>query len=137
MRLELVQLPFDDNVFPTSRFKIAEVQMQISITLCTESLQIKEENYIRSIKKLQTDLIINLSTTMKRLSYTILILIIAPAWVNAQSGSSTVFSLDQCIAHALENTVDIKNARVDEQIAKARVKELVGVGLPQVARRLA
>ena len=29
MRLELVQLPFDGNVFPTSRFKIAEVQMQI------------------------------------------------------------------------------------------------------------
>ena len=29
IRLELVQLPFDDNVFPTSRFKIAEVQMQI------------------------------------------------------------------------------------------------------------
>jgi outer membrane protein len=70
---------------------------------------------------------------MKRLIYTILILIIAPAWANAQSGSSTVFSLDQCIAHALESTVDIKNARVDEQIAKARVKELVGVGLPQVA----
>jgi AcrR family transcriptional regulator len=29
MRLELVQLPFDDNIFPTSRFKIAEVQMHI------------------------------------------------------------------------------------------------------------
>jgi len=29
MRLELVQLPFDDNVFPTSQYKIAEVQMQI------------------------------------------------------------------------------------------------------------
>jgi TetR/AcrR family transcriptional regulator, cholesterol catabolism regulator len=29
MRLELVQLPFDDTVFPASRFKIAEVQMQI------------------------------------------------------------------------------------------------------------
>lgn len=29
MRLELVQLPFDDQIFPTSRFKIAEVQMQI------------------------------------------------------------------------------------------------------------
>ena len=69
---------------------------------------------------------------MKRLTYTILILIIAPAWVRAQSGSSTVFSLDQCITHALENTVGIKNARVDEQIAKARVKELVGIGLPQV-----
>lgn len=29
MRLELVHLPFDDNVFPLSRFKAAEVQMQI------------------------------------------------------------------------------------------------------------
>ena len=29
MRLELVQLAFDDQIFPTSRFKIAEVQMQI------------------------------------------------------------------------------------------------------------
>jgi outer membrane protein len=67
---------------------------------------------------------------MKRLTYTILILMIAPAWVNAQSGPT--FSLDQCITHALENTVGIKNARVDEQIAKARVKELVGIGLPQV-----
>ena len=67
---------------------------------------------------------------MKRLTYTILILMIAPAWVHAQSG--TTFSLDQCITHALENTVGIKNARVDEQIAKARVKELVGLGLPQV-----
>ena len=67
---------------------------------------------------------------MKRLTYTILVLMIAPAWVNAQSGPT--FTLDQCITHALENTVGIKNARVDEQIAKARVKELVGIGLPQV-----
>jgi AcrR family transcriptional regulator len=29
MRLELVQLPFDNNVFPNSRYRIAEVQMQI------------------------------------------------------------------------------------------------------------
>lgn len=29
MRLELVQLPFDDHVFPTSRFKLADVQIQI------------------------------------------------------------------------------------------------------------
>lgn len=69
---------------------------------------------------------------MKRLTYTILILVIAPAWANAQSGTSPTFSLDECIKYALENTIGIKNARVDEQIAKARVKELVGVGLPQV-----
>jgi AcrR family transcriptional regulator len=29
MRLELVQMPFDDNAFPSTRFKIADVQMQI------------------------------------------------------------------------------------------------------------
>lgn len=29
MRLELVQLPFDDRVFPPSRFNLAEVQMQV------------------------------------------------------------------------------------------------------------
>lgn len=29
MRIEMVQLPFDDTIFPSSRFKLAEVQMQI------------------------------------------------------------------------------------------------------------
>jgi TetR/AcrR family transcriptional regulator, cholesterol catabolism regulator len=29
MRIELVQLPFDDEIFPTSKYKIAEVQMHI------------------------------------------------------------------------------------------------------------
>ncbi|HTE31604.1 MAG TPA: TetR/AcrR family transcriptional regulator [Chryseolinea sp.] len=29
MRLELVQLPFDDQVFPPSQFKLSEVQMQL------------------------------------------------------------------------------------------------------------
>jgi AcrR family transcriptional regulator len=29
MRLELVQLPFNDNVFPVTKFKMAEVQVQI------------------------------------------------------------------------------------------------------------
>jgi len=29
MRLELVQLPFDDQIFPPSRFRLSEVQMQI------------------------------------------------------------------------------------------------------------
>jgi outer membrane protein TolC len=69
---------------------------------------------------------------MKRLTYTIFIFIIAPAWVNAQSGMSTTFTLDQCITYALENTVNIKNARVDEEIALAKVRETRGIGLPQV-----
>ena len=69
---------------------------------------------------------------MKRLTYTIFIFILAPAWVNAQSGTSTTFTLDQCITYALENTVNIKNARVDEEIALAKVRETRGIGLPQV-----
>src|SRR5690606_29018615 len=33
---------------------------------------------------------------------------------------------------ALDHTVGVKNARVDEQIAKARVRETTGIGLPQI-----
>ena len=29
MRIELVELAFDDEIFPTSKFKVSEVQMQI------------------------------------------------------------------------------------------------------------
>jgi outer membrane protein len=68
---------------------------------------------------------------MKRLIYTTLILI-APLWTFAQAPSSSTMTLDQCITYALENTVNVKNARVDEQIAKARVRETRGIGLPQV-----
>ncbi len=57
---------------------------------------------------------------------------IAPALVHAQSGTSNSFTLDQCIKYALENTVDVKNARVDEQIALAKVRETRGIGLPQI-----
>jgi outer membrane protein len=68
---------------------------------------------------------------MKRLFYTTLILI-APLWTFAQAPSSSTMTLDQCITYALENTVEVKNARVDEQIAKAKVRETRGIGLPQV-----
>lgn len=60
--------------------------------------------------------------------YVLLIgLAIAPA-VQAQ----TTFTLQQCIDYALENSVNVKNALVDQQIANARVKETVGIGLPQI-----
>jgi outer membrane protein TolC len=66
---------------------------------------------------------------MKRILY--IILLIAPVWVNAQNAPTTM-DLDQCITYALENGVDAKNARIDEQIAKAKVRETRGIGLPQV-----
>ena len=66
---------------------------------------------------------------MKRLLFTLFI--VGPLWVQAQQTSGG-FTLDQCIVYALENTVDVKNARVDEEIALAKVRETRGIGLPQV-----
>jgi outer membrane protein TolC len=67
---------------------------------------------------------------MKQLLITLIAVV--PLWANAQSPTSSTFTLEQCITYALENTVDVKNARVDEQIAKARVRETTGIGLPQI-----
>lgn len=41
-------------------------------------------------------------------------------------------SLDDCIAYALENNDNIKNAQLDMQIADAQVKEIMAAGYPQV-----
>lgn len=43
------------------------------------------------------------------------------------------FTLQECIDYALENAVSAKNAKLDEQIAQAKVKETTGIGLPQVS----
>jgi outer membrane protein TolC len=55
-----------------------------------------------------------------------------PLGANAQTASPSAFTLDDCIKYALENTIEVKNARVDEQIAAAKVKETFGIGLPQI-----
>ncbi|MBX2916660.1 MAG: TolC family protein [Cyclobacteriaceae bacterium] len=47
--------------------------------------------------------------------------------------AQTTFTLEQCIDYALKNAVDAQNAVLDERIAAARVKETVGLGLPQIA----
>lgn len=46
--------------------------------------------------------------------------------------SGQTFTLQQCIDYALENSISARNAKLDEEIAQAKVKETVGVGLPQV-----
>lgn len=43
------------------------------------------------------------------------------------------FTLEQCIDYALKNAITIQNATLDQQIAAARVKETVGLGLPQIS----
>jgi outer membrane protein TolC len=69
---------------------------------------------------------------MKRIIHTLLVSIALPLGANAQTTSPGAFTLDDCIKYALENTIEVKNARVDEQIAEAKVKETFGIGLPQI-----
>lgn len=51
----------------------------------------------------------------------------------AQENTGSAFTLDQCIAYALENGLTVKNAFLDEEIARAKVKETIGIGLPQIS----
>lgn len=55
---------------------------------------------------------------------------------HAQNGvketAPAVFSLQQAIDYALQNQKDIKNALLEEQVAKQKVHEVTGSGLPQI-----
>lgn len=50
----------------------------------------------------------------------------------ANDSLSYSFSIQQTIDFALQNQNDIKNAVVDEEIAMQKVKEVMGMGLPQI-----
>lgn len=67
---------------------------------------------------------------MKRFSKLLLIILALPVLGMAQAPAS--FTLDECIQYALDNSISVKNAVVDEKIADARVKETRGIGLPQI-----
>ncbi len=50
----------------------------------------------------------------------------------AQDSTGTPFSLSQAIDYALTNQVEIKNAQLETEIARAKTNELIAIGLPQV-----
>lgn len=50
----------------------------------------------------------------------------------AQENAGTSFDLQQCITYALQNRISVKNSIIDEEIADAKVKETIGIGLPQI-----
>jgi outer membrane protein len=64
--------------------------------------------------------------------YKVFVLVVGLAAAPAVQAQTT-FTLQQCIDYALENSVQVQNAKVDEEIAKARVKETIGIGLPQIS----
>ncbi|MBV6640117.1 MAG: TolC family protein [Cyclobacteriaceae bacterium] len=65
------------------------------------------------------------------------IILLLPLLVNAQTKTATMttaqgFTLDDCVEYAINNAVGVKNARLDQEIADAKVKETIGIGLPQI-----
>lgn len=69
---------------------------------------------------------------MKRVFQLLLIFLTTPFLAAAQNTGGSSLTLEQCIDYALENSINIKNAVLDEEIADARVKETRGIGLPQI-----
>jgi outer membrane protein len=71
---------------------------------------------------------------MKRTIYMLLFCFstVIPALAQ-QKDTTASFSLSQAISFALANQTDIKNAKIDEQIAINTVKQTIGIGLPQIS----
>ncbi len=59
-----------------------------------------------------------------------LVLMFGAICVEAQQKQS--FTLQQCLDYAYTHATSLQKAQLDEQIAKAKVNETIGVGLPQV-----
>ena len=62
----------------------------------------------------------------------LLLVLLLSAGAQAQEAAQS-FTLEQCIDYALKNSINAQNATIDEYIAAARVKETVGLGLPQIS----
>lgn len=50
-----------------------------------------------------------------------------------QVSAQQSFTLEQCIDYALTNSINVQNAVLDQEIASAKVKETIGLGLPQIS----
>ncbi len=78
---------------------------------------------------------------MKKINYlglfTLLILFSKGVWAQEETSAAKsaggTYSLKQCIDFALQNHEQIKNAELENQVSQAKVKETVGIGLPQVS----
>ncbi|MES2139295.1 MAG: TolC family protein [Bacteroidota bacterium] len=58
--------------------------------------------------------------------------IAASSFGQANDSLNYSFSIQQSIDFALQNQRDIKNAMIDQEIAKKKVNEIMGMGLPQI-----
>ncbi len=73
---------------------------------------------------------------MKKI-FSFLILIVFATGARSQNKTETVnFSLQQAIEYAYQHDKNVVNAELDRQIAKSKVQETIGIGLPQISASL-
>jgi len=53
--------------------------------------------------------------------------------LTAQTQPAQSFTLEQCIDYAIKNSVTMQNSILDQEIAVSRVRETIGIGLPQIS----
>jgi len=68
---------------------------------------------------------------IRKLSFILAFVLAYPVF--GQAPEKSAFTLDEAIQYALENSVRSKNAKIDQQIARAKVNETIGIGLPQIS----
>ena len=77
-----------------------------------------------------------LRTYMLQKILVLLIVVSLPGFIMAQQKTENAevmnLSLSQAIDYAMSHKSDIRNSQVDEQIAKQKVREITGSGLPQI-----
>ena len=71
-------------------------------------------------------------TEFRGIQWVSLLLLLCLGLPAAQSQELMDFTLDESIRYALSNNKEIQNARFDEYIAQARVKEILANGYPQI-----
>ncbi len=70
---------------------------------------------------------------MKKVLFIISLTVIAGgAGAQTKEAAGYSFSVKQAIEFASQNQHDIKNAAIDEDLAKQKVKEVLGMGMPQI-----
>ena len=60
-------------------------------------------------------------------------LFLAASVISVADAQTSAFTLDQCIDYALKNSIDVVNSRLSEESAVARVREITGLGMPQIS----
>jgi outer membrane protein len=62
----------------------------------------------------------------------LVVALLAAGRARAQQEASASFTLELCIEYALKNSINVQNSFIDEEIAASKVKETIGIGLPQI-----